>query len=207
MSSLADLWDWRRRTGNLYHAVRGAADPAVACALWRAERDRLFRSHAQSPVEPADRADFPGLRFFPYDPALRFQVQLRNIELTAMTEAAAGEDGIVRLHPFARTEGLAEQLGGELMLYWIMGYGGGVFLPFADATNGTETYGGGRYLIDTIKGADLGTTREGKFILDFNFSYSPSCAYSARWVCPLPPAVNRLSIPVRAGERLASAWL
>ena len=94
--------------------------------------------------------------------------------------------------------------GGELILYWIMGYGGGVFLPFADETNGVETYGGGRYLLDTIKGADLGTAPDGRVILDFNFSYCPSCAYSPRWVCPLPPPANRLRASVRAGERLVS---
>jgi uncharacterized protein (DUF1684 family) len=200
---LADLWDWRQRTNNLYHAVRAAADPMVACALWRAERDRLFRTHPQSPIDADARSNFPGLRFFPYAPALRFLVRLTNIEATEEEAVTAGEDGVVRLHPFARTLGLAEALGGELTLYWIMGYGGGVFLPFADETNGGETYGGGRYLLDTIKGADLGTTADGRVILDFNFSYFPSCAYLPRWVCPLPPPANRLRTMISAGERLA----
>jgi uncharacterized protein (DUF1684 family) len=79
---------------------------------------------------------------------------------------------------------------------------GGVFLPFVDATSGTETYGGGRYLLDTIKGADLGAVgSDGTLVLDFNFSYFPSCAYSSRYVCPLAPSGNRLSGAVRAGER------
>jgi uncharacterized protein len=199
----SDLWDWRRRTGDLYHAIRLAADPMVACALWRAERDLMFRTHPQSPIELETRSNFPGLRFFPYDPALRFLVRLRNIESSMQEEAQAGEDGIVRLRPFARTDGLNAALGGELTVYWIMGYGGGVFLPFADETNGGETYGGGRYVLDTIKGADLGTASDGRIILDFNFAYSPSCAYSSRWVCPLPPPTNRLRTSVTAGERLA----
>jgi uncharacterized protein (DUF1684 family) len=68
--------------------------------------------------------------------------------------------------------------------------------------SGTETYGGGRYLLDTIKGADLGVARpDGTLVLDFNFSYFPSCAYSARYVCPLAPSANRLNGAVRAGER------
>jgi uncharacterized protein (DUF1684 family) len=205
VNALAELWDWRRRTGNLYHAIREAADPMVACALWRAERDRMFRAHPQSPVDTEARSNFPGLRFFYYEPALRFLVHLRNIESSAAEEAQAGEDGIVRLRPFARTDGLGTALGGELTLYWIMGYGGGVFLPFADETNGGQTYGGGRYLLDTIKGADLGTAPDGRVILDFNFSYFPSCAYSPRWVCPLPPPANRLRVSVTAGERLAPA--
>jgi uncharacterized protein len=203
VNSLADLWDWRRRTTNLYHAIRHA-EPSVACALWQAERDRLFRTHPQSPLDESARSNFIGLRFFPYDPALRFLVRLRDIE-SAPTAVAAGEDGFVQLRPFACSDGLAESLGGEITFYWIMGYGGGVFLPFADATNGRETYGGGRYLLDTIKGADLGSTADGRVILDFNFSYSPSCAYSPRWVCPLPPPANRLDVAVMAGERSAPA--
>ncbi len=79
------------------------------------------------------------------------------------------------------------------------GYGGGLFLPFADATNRRSTYGGGRYLLDTVKGADLGSAGS-RLILDFNLAYSPSCAYNPRWVCPLAPAGNRLDFPVPAGE-------
>jgi uncharacterized protein (DUF1684 family) len=87
-----------------------------------------------------------------------------------------------------------------LSLFWISGYGGGVFVPFADATSRETTYGGGRYLLDTIKGADLGSTPEGEIILDFNFAYNPSCAYNPRWTCPLAPPENRLPFAVTAGE-------
>jgi uncharacterized protein (DUF1684 family) len=87
----------------------------------------------------------------------------------------------------------------ELSLYWLEGYGGGIFLPFADTTRGSETYGGGRYLLDTVKGADLGEA-DGQLVLDFNFAYNPSCAYDPRWVCPLSPPENRLDVAVRAGE-------
>jgi hypothetical protein len=102
---------------------------------------------------------------------------------------------------YAETRGLADALGGELTLYWIGGYGGGAFLPFLDATSGTKTYGGGRYLIDSIKSADLGADAAGRTILDFNFAYNPSCYYSPRWVCPLAPRANRLPRPITAGER------
>ena len=112
----------------------------------------------------------------------------------------AGADGELRMRPLARTAGLAPVLGGELTAYWLLGYGGGVFLPFADATSGRETYGAGRYLLDTIKSADLGTAPDGRAVLDFNFAYNPSCAYSARYLCPLAPPVNRLAAAVRAGE-------
>ncbi len=87
-----------------------------------------------------------------------------------------------------------------LDLYWLDGYGGGLYLCFADATSGTETYGAGRYLLDTVKGSDLGE-RNGKLVLDFNFAYNPSCSYDPRWVCPLAPPGNRLKVPIRGGER------
>jgi uncharacterized protein (DUF1684 family) len=83
------------------------------------------------------------------------------------------------------------------------GYAGGLFLPFRDATNGSETYGAGRYLLDAAKSADLGGDRErGTLILDFNFAFQPSCAYDPKWACPLAPPANRLDLPIRAGERL-----
>ncbi len=92
----------------------------------------------------------------------------------------------------------------SLDLYWLEGYAGGLFVPFADLTSATETYGAGRYALDTIKGADLGQ-QDGLLILDFNFAYQPSCSYDPSWSCPLAPPGNRLPVPVRAGERLESA--
>jgi len=89
----------------------------------------------------------------------------------------------------------------ELELYWLAGYGGGLFVPFRDATSGTETYGGGRYLLDTVKGPDLGMDGD-RLVLDFNFAYNPSCSYDPRWVCPLSPPANRLPIAIRGGERM-----
>ena len=193
------LWDWRRRVAGLYAAVRAEQDPQRAWVLWRTVRDDLFRHHPQSPIEP--RCGFKGLPLFPYDPALVFHVKHQPIADAPAEIVHAGTDGPVSMKPFARTQGLQERLGGELTLYWLQGYGGGVFLPFADATSGRATYGAGRYLLDTIKGADLGSTPDGLTILDFNFAYGPSCAYSPRYACPLAPPANRLPMPVMAGER------
>jgi hypothetical protein len=94
----------------------------------------------------------------------------------------------------------------RLEIYWMEGYAGGLFLPFRDATNGVETYGAGRYLLDAAKSADLGGNRAaGTLILDFNFAFQPSCAFDPKWACPLAPPSNRLDLAVRAGERLAPA--
>ena len=198
--SYAELWDWRRKVAALYAAVRAEQDPAAGWQLWRDGRDHLYRSHPQSPIEPQHRRYFEALPFFPYDPALRFAIAL-DPAAGQDREAEAGDDGTLRLRPFARTRGLQYLLGAELTLYWLVSYGGGVLLPFADATSGQDTYGGGRYLLDTIKSADLGKAPGGLTILDFNFAYNPSCAYSPRYACPLAPPENRLPAAVRAGER------
>lgn len=199
ISDTLSLWDWRRRIADLYGAVR-AAGPLAGWELWRDTRDDLFRHHPQSPVA-ARAPSFGGLPLFPHDPALRFEVETEPVADAAAIRVEAGRDGALAFTPFALTRGLADALGGELTLYWIGGYGGGVFLPFRDATSGRETYGGGRYLLDTIKSADLGQTEDGRVILDFNFAYNPSCAYSDRWVCPLSPPENTLPVAVRGGEK------
>ena len=87
--------------------------------------------------------------------------------------------------------------GGALEVFWLDAYGGGIYLSFRDATSGDSTYGGGRYLLDTVKGADLGADGD-RLILDFNFAYQPSCSYDPQWSCPLPPPANRLAFPVAA---------
>jgi len=194
-----ELWDWRRRVADIYAAVRAEPDRQRAWLWWRSVRDEMFRNHPQSPIEA--RAGFTGLEFFQYDPALVFHVRHSPILDAAVESFPAGSDGELRMQPFARSQGLQAALGGELTFYWLSGYGGGAFLPFADATSGHDTYGAGRYLLDTIKGADLGRTADGRTVLDFNFAYNPSCAYSPRYVCPLAPTANRLPAAIRAGER------
>jgi hypothetical protein len=195
-----ELLDWKRRVFALYADVRAAGNPVTAWHAWREGRDTLFRGHPQSPLSPEGRGRFGGLRYFEYDPALRVlgQPVREDDELRDVT-ASGGET--VR---FRRFGAVRFQLAGrpqELCLYWLEGYGGGIFLPFADATRGSETYGGGRYLLDTVKGADLGEA-DGQLVLDFNFAYNPSCAYNPRWVCPLSPPENRLDLAVRAGEQI-----
>ena len=90
-----------------------------------------------------------------------------------------------------------------LPVFWMEGYAGGLFVPFRDATSGAETYGAGRYLLDTVKGADQGGDwHKRELTLDFNLAYHPSCSYDPKWNCPLAPLESRLTLPVRAGERL-----
>lgn len=195
-----DLAGWRRRVGDLYRlGGPGAVDS------FRRGRDELFRSHPQSPIEPADRAAFSGLRYFPADPAYRFATRLEPAEAgDDLVIETGGEDGAIR---YRRAGYLRFDLNGQacrLTVFWLLGYGGGLFLPFRDATAGSETYGGGRYLLDTIKNTDglALELRAGspEVTIDFNFAYNPSCAYNPRWACPLAPPENRLAVAIRAGE-------
>ena len=194
-----DLLDYRRRVHALYARVREAADPAHAFATWVAERDELFAHHPQSALPPERRAGFAGLEYFPHDPAGRVEAEVEPTEPRQYDiPSSTGET-----MSFARFAVARFALAGapcELELYWLTAYGGGLFVPFADATAGEETYGAGRYLLDTVKGADLGTS-DGRLVLDFNLAYNPSCSYDPRWSCPLAPPPNRLKTPVRMGER------
>ncbi|MGZ4615877.1 MAG: DUF1684 domain-containing protein, partial [Actinomycetes bacterium] len=177
------LLDWRRRVHALYDQVRTTPDVVAAHELWRRGRDELFATHPDSPLLPQDRAAFTGLPIAPYDPALRFEAQVDQEVEPQRFEVPTATDGIV---PFSRI-GVVRLPGlGDLDVWWLDSYGGGVFLPVRDALAGTETYGGGRYLLDTVKGADLGgDVRDGVLVVDLNFAYNPSCAYDPAWVCPL----------------------
>lgn len=200
-----ELADWRRRVADLYAEVRSMADPEAGWHYWRQVRRNLFQGHPMSPVPIADRAGFSDIPHYAYDPALRFAVDLEAIENADSVEVPIGADGTLHRRPFARTVGLLEALGNELTIFWIDGYGGGLFLPFKDLTSGTETFGGGRYLLDAIKSADLGQSDDGRLILDFNFAYHPSCAWNAEYVCPLAPPENALPVAIRAGERMVAS--
>ena len=182
------LLDWKRRVFALYAEVRAAEEPDEAWRRWCEARAELFRSHPQSPRVGA----VP--RYFPYDSGLRFEAAVEPVE-PASLEIAGSAGSITRFTRFA----LAGFGGNALELYWLEAYGGGIFLPFGDATSGRETYGAGRYLLDTVKGADLGGS-ETTLVLDFNFAYNPSCAYAPDWACPLAPPANRLPREIRAGE-------
>ena len=197
------LLDWRRRVAAMYAEVREAmeapdADPPAIAARFRASRDRLLRDHPDSPLIPTDRTTFSGVPYWPYDPAWRFEAEVEPLPPPGSPPIATSITG----QAFALTRiGRVDLPVGALEVYWIAVYGGGVFIPFRDGTSGTETYGAGRYLLDTVKGADLGGSGD-RLVLDFNYAHHPSCAYDPRWSCPLAPRANWLAAPIRAGEHL-----
>jgi uncharacterized protein len=194
-----DLVDWRRRVGDLYR-LRG---PEVL-SRFREGRDDLFRSHPQSPIEPDERATFKGLRYFEQDPSYRVTATFEPGDRSELLIDTGGEDGAVR---YRRAGYLAFTLSGQacrLTVLSLVQYAGGLFVPFRDTTSGRETYGGGRYLFDTAKDTDALVLEieagSPTVVIDFNYAYNASCAYSPRWACPLAPRENHLSVAVRAGE-------
>jgi uncharacterized protein (DUF1684 family) len=198
---LTALLDWRRRVAALYAEVRSEPDVRAAHSYWQDERNRLLTTHPQSPVPARRRPAFRGVRVAPYDPAFRFAVQLDTDVAPVRIEMWAGIDGVV---PFERA-GVARLPGvGDLDVWWLASYGGGVFVPIKEIPNDGSTYPGGRYVIDTVKGADLGDS-DGLLIIDLNFAYNPSCAYDPAWTCPLAPPGNTVQCAVTAGERMVPA--
>lgn len=194
------LADWRRQVADIYYKVRENADPTAAWRQFQDDRDELFANHIQTPLSAEQQKHFRGLNFYPYDPRLRLLGQLTDPVEEKSFSVDLPDEGLLRLTCFAQVQ--FHLLGQEtsLAIFWVEGYGGGLFLPFRDKSNGQGTYSGGRYLLDGIKGADLGAA-DGKLVLDFNFAYNPSCAYNDRWVCPLAPAENWLNMEILGGEK------
>jgi uncharacterized protein (DUF1684 family) len=180
--------DWRRRVFALYEGVRAELYPHVAHAGWIAVRDQLFADHPESPVP--HRSSFRGLQVADYDPAFR---------VTSRLEPASPQVISVNGTPFERA-GVLRTPWGTLDAWWLTSYGGGLWVPVRDGGSGTLSYGGGRYLYDTVKGADLGTTLDDELVLDLNFLYAPSCAHDPRWSCPLAPEGNVLDVVLPVGE-------
>jgi uncharacterized protein (DUF1684 family) len=186
VTGVLSVIDWRRRIAELYRRARASAASETAWAAWREGRDALLRTHEASPLPPAARAGHVQAPFFAYDPGARVTAALTDADPEPLE--IAGSHGTFAATRIA-TAGF--ELAGALCsldVFWLQGYGGGLFVPFRD-------------LLDTVKGADLGE-EPGGLVLDFNFAYPPSCAYDPRWACPLAPPGSRLELSVEAGERL-----
>jgi uncharacterized protein (DUF1684 family) len=197
------LADWRRRVAELYAALRADARPGPMRAVaYRSARDRLFGSHPSSAIAEAERRDFHGLAYFRHDAELDLRARFELDPDAPALDVPRSGDGVQI--PFVRIGWVRFTVDGtpcRLSVFWLSEYAGGIFIPFRDATSGTETYGGGRYLWDSAKGADLGLDGD-ELVLDFNYAYHPSCVYDPIWSCPLAPQENWLPVPITAGERL-----
>ena len=179
----------------------------AALKEFRAGRDELFRTHPQSPIPGSDRQRFSGLKYFDPDPEFRLTCRMMPAAEGEPVEIdTGGEDGVIRYRRAGRLDFRLRGVECRLTVFSLVGYGGGLFLPFRDATSGYQTYGGGRYLFDTVKNTDglalSISTGSPEVVIEFNFAYNPSCAYDARWACPLAPRENWLTIPIEAGEKV-----
>jgi uncharacterized protein len=200
-----ELLDWRRRVTDLYAEVRRRGASETTWRWWRDARDELFATHPASPVPIFRRASFTGLPVFPYDPALRLgplEVLEAPPETFEIAHSSTGTTPVRRVGTIALE---FDDVAHPVSVYWLDIYGGGIFLPLRDATNGSSTYAGGRYLLDTVKGADLGGP-DGHLEVDLNFLYHPSCAHDPSWSCPLAPADERLPVRLEGGEALGGLF-
>jgi uncharacterized protein len=183
------------------HSGHEHVDYPTAVAMYRADKDEYFRESNGSPIPAAERESFAGLPYFDVDEDLRFE----GVELQPYTGSEPANfqiptsDG--KLREAERAGTFAFELGGATQRLTGYRFADGdsesVFLPFLDATSGSETYGAGRYL-------DLYPENDGTYVLDFNLAYHPSCVYDPRFSCPLTPPENRLPVRIEAGERLSA---
>ncbi len=175
---------------------------ADAVTAFRADKDAYFRTGAGSPLPVDERAEFPGIPYFPIDEELVFEGLVLEPYTGDEPVAFAIPTSDNRLRPAERAGTFRFEVNGvpcRLTGYRFAGdhQDDSVFLPFQDGTTGSETYGAGRYL-------DLEPDDDGTYVIDFNLAYHPSCVYDARFSCPLTPAENRLPVRIEAGERLTA---
>jgi len=167
---------------------------------WQAEKDQYMRLSADSPVPEAQRATFQPLPYFPISEEYRVPAALKPIASNQVLEMSTSTG---QRRKMRRIGSLAFTLKGQPLTLTAFAEATEtdmrrLFVPFGDLTNASETYQGGRYL-------DLERTASGVYDLDFNRAYHPFCLFNSAYDCPVPPRENRLALPVRAGERLATA--
>lgn len=209
MSAYLDLYDYRHQVAAMYAERRASLHAGENAEMvwqrWRFRRDVLFREHPQSALNEEQLRAFHGLAYFSYQPDFCVPARIETDMEPTRLNVAMDANEVMSMTTVARLHFSIQGQEHTLALYWLNIYGGGLFLPFRDLTCPAESYGGGRYLFDTIKGSDFLPAPDAgpqqTLLLDFNYAYNPSCAYNDRWVCPLAPPENRLNIAISAGEK------
>jgi len=188
-------------TGRVEAQVRGPGVPGEPVIFTSGERrfeivrrgDRLVLRVRDSKA-PA-RVAFTGIPAYPIDAAYRVVAEFARLAAPQDTavEMSDGDEDVAQLLGVARFA-LPDQPSRLELQIFTEESSGRLYVPFGDRTNREETYGGGRFLYGKEDGASL--------VLDFNRACNPPCAFNPLVACPLPPPANRLTVPVRAGERL-----
>ena len=162
----------------------------------RAAKERFMLEDPDTPISKEKRGVLLPLRYYPPDPAYSVPAALHVRDERPVFEMPTSTGTLRRMQLVGSIEftlaGQPQSLGafvpdGTQRIE-------SLFVPFADATTGTETYAAGRYL-------DIHPTATGIYTIDFNNAYNPYCAYNQTYECPYPPPSNRLKISVRAGEK------
>ncbi len=190
----AEAPEWIPRWSKRNREPEAASDVGVdaeALRRFRAMKDDFFARDPRSPLTPRQRERFRGLAYFPPNPTLVVEAGLVpsvTLDDIALATSCGDTEGY-------RRAGVVwfEVAGVPASITLFRSGRGELFVPFRDATSGTETYGAGRYLETRSFGDNL-------VVLDFNCAHNPYCAYGAGWRCPLPPVENHLTVPIRAGE-------
>lgn len=172
-------------------------DYASKIASQRAQKDEMFQSSPESPVPADKKAAMVPLAYFPIDELYAVPASLEpapertRLQVPTSTGKIRDIERIGTLKFTVKGQTLRLTAFHELDQPQITR----LFVPFADLTNGTETYSAGRYM-------ELDPTPTGIYVVDFNVAYHPYCYYNSEYDCPYPPKENRLEMPIRAGERL-----
>lgn len=164
----------------------------ASLAEFRKEKDDFFANSPNSPLTPEQREHFSALSYFPENPELRLEVKITPFPEQVKVQMPTSTGDVKTYTRFGRFSFSVEGKTAELTLF---SSPHGYFLLFVDSLAGSETYGAGRYL-------DPEQLSSGNFLVDFNLAYNPYCAYNEMWNCPIPPAENRLTVPIRAGEKI-----
>lgn len=184
-------------------AAQGVKDEYTQELLtWRAERDQMFKNDVNSPLSTNQKNFFRGMAYFPVDTTYRMEARVLPVDDTSFFAMKHTNGRDYKFRRFCRlrfqTQGDTHTLTAYQSARSLKDprYRATLFVPFTDATNGSSTYGGGRYL-DVARP----TGNDSLLTIDFNRAYNPYCAYNSEYACPIPPGENRLSIPIKAGEK------
>src|SRR5947208_9590119 len=127
------LAHWRRTVAELYATVRAAGDTDAeqTAAAFRSTRDRLFREHDDSPIPPERRERWQGANWYPYAREWRLQGEVQLAPTVATFDIPLASDGVLRCARVGTVRFSAHGREARLALYWLCGYGGGLWLPFS----------------------------------------------------------------------------
>jgi uncharacterized protein (DUF1684 family) len=164
----------------------------------REQKDEFFAEHPQSPIPPEERDAFEGLSYFDPDPDYRVEATVRVHDDSETIDLETSDDREITYQRAVTFEFELDGTERTLHGYRESADDETIFVPFRDKTTGQQSYKDGRYI--ELKPEEELT--DGDTVpFDFNLAYSPFCAYSDTFSCPLPPKENWLETAIEAGEQ------